>query len=171
MPAANANLSAKAQRFQVRVWSGFIFAVSLFILGIGAWMKPSPKGLGTHSENLGLPPCGFYQRTGIPCPTCGCTTAVTHVAHGISELMITGDVSRLPKEWGLAFYTQPFGAVFGFAALAGLLLGGFGLVTARWVGPQPIWIQWYWRSLVFAGSALLAFGWVYKIIITRGMPH
>src|SRR5436309_12789916 len=46
------------------------------------WDGPGrPKLLGTH-EQLGLAPCAFRAVTGLPCPTCGMTTCVSHVTHG-----------------------------------------------------------------------------------------
>jgi hypothetical protein len=41
-------------------------------------------------------PCGMKQRTGLPCPTCGMTTAVLAFARG---------------DLGTAFYTQPAAAL------------------------------------------------------------
>ena len=72
---------AWAYRHRIRLWSGFLLLMFVPMLGIGLYLKPSTKGLATHTQ-LGLPPCGFYTEYGWPCPTCGYTTAVTHVAHG-----------------------------------------------------------------------------------------
>src|ERR1043165_7524101 len=93
-------------RLETRLWCSFIFAICAAMLGIALYLKPDPLhlGAGTHQQ-LGLPPCGFFQTTGIPCPTCGCTTAVTWFAHA-SPLK--------------SFLTQPFG--FAVALLAALLV-------------------------------------------------
>ena len=56
----------------VVLWSG---------LALGAWMKPSEKGHGTHRQ-LGLPPCSWMLMYDMPCPSCGMTTAVSNAAHG-----------------------------------------------------------------------------------------
>ncbi len=56
-------------------------------------LEPDPRGFGTH-EQLGFEPCEMLQSTGVPCPACGITTAVTLAAQG--------DV------W-LALRTQPMG--------------------------------------------------------------
>lgn len=58
--------------------------VTVFV--IGAMLRPyeadgTPKSHGTHRQ-LGLPPCSFYAMTGVPCPSCGFTTAFSLVAHG-----------------------------------------------------------------------------------------
>ncbi|MFN9968399.1 MAG: DUF2752 domain-containing protein, partial [Phycisphaerae bacterium] len=50
-------------------------------LVIGAWLTPSPTGMGTHRA-IGLPPCGFLLATRRPCMTCGMTTAVSLAAQG-----------------------------------------------------------------------------------------
>jgi hypothetical protein len=51
------------------------------LLAVAAWLKPSPLHYGTHQQ-LGLPPCTFLYLFGIPCPTCGMTTAWVHLVHG-----------------------------------------------------------------------------------------
>lgn len=41
----------------------------------------SPDPIHGSSAQLGLPPCGFQQLTGYPCPGCGLTTAFSYMAH------------------------------------------------------------------------------------------
>ena len=48
---------------------------------LGALTSPDPRGLGTH-EQLGFAPCSFAEDFGVPCPTCGVTTSVSHIARG-----------------------------------------------------------------------------------------
>jgi len=63
-----------------------------------------------------LPPCGFKQRYGLPCPTCGMTTA--------AMLFVKGKLFE-------AFYVQPAGAVLctlaAVAAILALLVAVSGL--------------------------------------------
>ncbi len=51
------------------------------VLFLAAWLRPDPRGFGTHQQ-LGLPPCGFQRMTHVPCPGCGLTTSFAHMAHG-----------------------------------------------------------------------------------------
>ncbi|MBI3272105.1 MAG: DUF2752 domain-containing protein [Planctomycetes bacterium] len=64
------------------------------LLAVAAWLKPDPRGFGTH-EQLGLLPCGFLRATGLPCPTCGMTTSFACMVRG-----------RFPESAA----AQPFGA-------------------------------------------------------------
>lgn len=54
---------------------------ALLLLAVAACLSPAPEGHGTHRQ-LGLPPCTVLVLFGIPCPSCGMTTAWTHFAHG-----------------------------------------------------------------------------------------
>lgn len=75
-----------------------LIAISLVILtgfAGASRLVPDPSGLGTHRQ-LGLAACPTLARSGRPCPTCGMTTAVAHLAEG-----------SLAKAWN----TQP-AAVF-----------------------------------------------------------
>jgi len=54
----------------------------LSVLSLARWLVPDPRGFGTH-EQLGLPPCGFAQLTGLRCPSCGLTTAFAYMARGL----------------------------------------------------------------------------------------
>lgn len=64
-------------------------AVSLAaVFTTAAWLQPygsdgQPLRMETHRQ-LGLPPCSFYQWTGLPCPSCGMTTSFA--------LLVRGDV-------------------------------------------------------------------------------
>ncbi len=114
------------------------------------YLTPDPRGVETHRQ-LGLPPCGFYRMTGIPCMTCGCTTiTVTHVAHG---------------QFLQAIITQPFGAAVGFLALILLALAPIGLVTGRWVGPSTFTMGFYWQKILYGTLGLLGAAWGYKIVM------
>ncbi|MBL8756480.1 MAG: DUF2752 domain-containing protein [Planctomycetes bacterium] len=90
----------------------FAVAVAVVAAVCGAALarvQPDARGHGTH-EQLGLDPCGWPIHYGIPCPTCGCTTAACLVVHG--------------RPFS-ALATQPFGAV---VALFGLAVGVHALV-------------------------------------------
>ena len=91
-----------------RVWAVAAVGCAI-VLGIAVYLKPNPAGLGTHrglSEHL--PPCGFVVTTGLPCPTCGMTTAFSNTVRG-----------RLIA----AVLAQPAGLVFCRGTNAGFLYG------------------------------------------------
>jgi len=58
------------------------------VFALAFWLKPygpdgRPLRMETHRQ-LGLPPCTFYDYTGLPCPSCGMTTSFA--------LLVRGDV-------------------------------------------------------------------------------
>lgn len=54
----------------------------LGLLFVARTLEPNPDGLGTHRQLLDLPPCGFVDFFGVPCPSCGMTTSWAHVTRG-----------------------------------------------------------------------------------------
>jgi len=149
--ALDSAVLAAQERFTVRVWCTFIFVLSVSMLGMGLYLTPSADGVGTHQE-LHLPPCGWLSTLGFPCPTCGCTTAVSYFSHGHPIR---------------SFLTQPFGFVVGLLGAVLLPLTLMGIGTGRWIGPSMFWLGWHWRYWVFGTVGILALAWVYKIIIYR----
>lgn len=73
-PASTGRLGARI------VWA-ILFFMPLAVVITSAFLVPSPAGIGTHTQ-LGLPPCGFYEWTGLPCPGCGLTTCFAHMVRG-----------------------------------------------------------------------------------------
>lgn len=65
----------------VRVVAGLILCVCVAVLGVALWLTPDPRGFGTHLQ-LGMGGCGMILTTGLPCPTCGMTTAFAHTVRG-----------------------------------------------------------------------------------------
>ena len=53
--------------------------VTIFVIAI--YLKPDPRGFGTHQQ-LGLPPCTFKALTGFGCPHCGMTTSFSNIVRG-----------------------------------------------------------------------------------------
>jgi hypothetical protein len=108
-------------------------------------LQPDPRGVGTH-EQLGMAPCGWAQGPeGIPCPTCGVTTAACQLVH------------LHPIE---AVITQPFGAAL---ALAGLLLAGaavFCLARQKSFLDLITWLPY--GTIVVGFTVLLLASWLYK---------
>jgi len=51
------------------------------VLVTAALLEPASKGMGTH-EQLGLSPCYFPEKLGVPCPACGMTTSWAHLMDG-----------------------------------------------------------------------------------------
>ena len=134
-----------------RRWlAGFLAAGSGGLLAVAWGLRPAQEGFGTH-QALGLPACSWPTRFGLPCPSCGMTTAFAHAAKG--DLIAS-------------FAAQPMGCVL--ALLAGMVLVGslWTLATGRTVWPAYE-RMWNARALWLAGLvALLA--WGYKIALMRG---
>lgn len=79
-PAPAAVAPADGSRLPSRIgWLVFLLP-ALAVLITAALLTPNPVGHGTHTQ-LGLPPCGFYVFTGIPCPGCGLTTCFSYMMH------------------------------------------------------------------------------------------
>ena len=76
------------------IW-GVVGLVCFGLLAVACFVEPEGAGVGTH-EQLDLPACGFLERTGYPCVTCGMTTAFSYI--------VRGRVIR-------AFVVQPAGAL------------------------------------------------------------
>ncbi|HZU36355.1 MAG TPA: DUF2752 domain-containing protein [Gemmataceae bacterium] len=58
--------------------------VTVFVIAIRLnpyYADGQPRSMETHRE-LGLPPCSFYEITGLPCPSCGMTTSFSLLMHG-----------------------------------------------------------------------------------------
>jgi hypothetical protein len=123
--------------------SGFVAIAASVSYGTLLRLSPDARGHGTH-EQLGWSACGWPLHYGIPCPTCGCTTAACLLVHG-----------RIVA----AFVTQPFGAAF---AAVGLLLGVHALLCLlRGRSFVDILVRArFWRWLVGAIALLLA-AWAY----------
>ena len=122
----------------------FVLVASTTVLALAARLSPSGRGYGTHQQ-LGLPPCSFVIVTGLPCPSCGWTTAFAHVAH-LQVLQ--------------AFRAQPFGALLCLAtALAGALaFAGLAFRAQVWSRVE----RWPWPRIAGWGIFLMLASWGYK---------
>ncbi len=127
-------------------WKAVLVLVGCIALGsLCAWLKPDDSWIGTSSQ-LGLAPCSLPTLVGIPCPTCGMTTAFAHAIRG---------------EWLASFRAQPAGFV------GALAIGVIGIVALDVLVTGKVWlINWYcvssgWVVAILAG--LFIAGWCYKI--------
>lgn len=58
-------------------------ALALPAMAVG--LRPDPGGFGTHGQ-LGLPAWAVQAVTGVPCPSCGTTTAFAWSVRGRPDL-------------------------------------------------------------------------------------
>jgi hypothetical protein len=128
-----------------RVGQAAVLLAAVGVVALGLVLDPSPTGAGTHCQ-LGLPPCGMLETTGLPCPTCGVTTAFSLAAHG---------------RFAESLVTQPFGLAM-FLLVAG---GGLGLTAALATGRSvlPLLTPWTLGTLGVALMLLLLGSWTYKL--------
>lgn len=131
----------------VRTWSAAVLLACLTVLGIAWTLKPDARGYGTH-EQLGLARCASLTMTGLPCPTCGMTTAFAFT--------VRGDLIS-------AFRAQPSGLLLALGSILAVGVSAYGLFTGR----LPVW-TWIWATPYrVLGVCLLIFvaGWAVKLVI------
>lgn len=147
MPRANAQRERPVRNPPVRVYAGLVALGCLLFLGVGASLSADSAGHGTHTQ-LGLPPCAFAATLGLPCATCGMTTAVA-TATG-------GNLSR-------AFVVQPFGAGLALAAASSFWIALYVAATGSrvWRFAVPLLRP---RPMILLAGLLVA-SWVYKMIV------
>lgn len=119
----------------------------LAVLVRAATLPPSPTGVGTHTA-MGLLPCNFQVRTGLPCPSCGMTTSFAHFARG---------------NLAASFYTQPMGMVVALAAACSVWAGLYVAATGRPVYRLLRLLPGRYYFIPLMTFAILAWGW--KILI------
>ncbi|MCA8974186.1 MAG: DUF2752 domain-containing protein [Planctomycetes bacterium] len=146
MPLAAGPVSAWADRLT----AAFFVAAGAAALIALIPLEPDRKGYDTHTQ-LGLEPCGWPTVHGMPCPTCGCTTAACHVVHG----------SLIE-----AFVVQPFGAAL---ALSGLLLSAHALLClVRGRSFVDLFVRIPFARIVAGAGVLLLASWGYKCATFAG---
>lgn len=134
----------------VRVAGLAVALPSSLVLGIAAWLTPSPDGYGTHQQ-LGLAGCSMLTMTGWPCPMCGMTTTFTHLAH---FHLIEGAL------------TQPFGLVLFSATVLFALAGWADVFTGRNLVQRIMdRVMRRERTVAFLLLTGMLGGWAYKCAI------
>jgi len=143
IPLAEAPVSPTVDRAFAGLAAGLAIAAVVVLAPLAA----DARGFDTHVQ-LGMQPCGWPLAYGMPCPTCGCTTAACLVVHG---------------RWIGALVTQPFGAAL---AIGGLLLGAHGLycLLRRRSFVDLLVRLPFWRVL-FGALVLLLGAWAYKCAV------
>ena len=137
--------------WRTRIVPVVILVVTVPILTTAALLEADPSGLGTHRK-LGLPACGVVRLSGLPCATCGYTTAFAHATDG--------------DLWN-AFLTQPAAACLALLTAAAAVVGLYALITGMplsvlsrsLIRPRLYWI---------AGAVVLV-SWLYKVLLVRGV--
>ncbi len=133
-----------------RLVGGVVAVCAAGILGLAAYLEPSPTGLGTHAQ-LALPSCGWIALADIPCPTCGMTTAFAHAADG--NLVA-------------AAVAQPMGAVLAVAVAAALFIASYVAATGSRIAAM---LPRLWgRVAAWALGAGFAGAWIYKVLSYKG---
>ena len=122
---------------------------SMALLVVADRLSPDASGMGTHRQ-LGLPACGWVDGFGLPCMTCGMTTAFAAAADG--------DLAG-------AFRAQPFGALLALATGVTAVVSAYVLLTGSAVGGLVFRFLTPRTAAVLGVLAVLA--WIYKIAIVR----
>lgn len=102
-------------RPSARVLAAGVALAALIVLIVAARVDPARAGMGTHLQ-VGLAPCGFLQRTGLPCGTCGMTTSYA--------LFVRGNLLA-------SAYVQPFGCLAALATAMTFWIAAHAAVTGR----------------------------------------
>ena len=134
-------------------WWGFLIGLACVGILLAAWhLEPRHLPFGPESQ-LSLPGCGFRDRTGYPCPTCGMTTAwaktvrgelyqglQANIAGGILAIatVIAGIFGLATAAAGKRFYVRLAKPVIDLLSPTGWLYGLLGLFIFAW-GWKALW--------------------------------
>ncbi len=88
---------------------------AIAVLITAAMIEPDARGVGTH-EQLGMQPCQFLARTGLPCAGCGMTTSFAYFVRG---------------HWIASFTTQPFAFVLALGCCIAFWGGLYCAITGK----------------------------------------
>jgi hypothetical protein len=120
----------------------------LSVLVVGMQLQPNGKeGIATHTQ-LGLQPCAFESRTGLPCPSCGFTTSVSYFAHGNVLASL---------------YIQPMGFLIACGFAVGVWVGAYIAWTGRPV--HRLMAMMPGKTLLIVLLTIAIGGWGWKIAI------
>ncbi len=135
---------------RVRVLGLLVSAPAWVVLGIAAWLSPSPDGFGTHRQ-LGLAGCAVMTLSGWPCPMCGMTTTFALMAEG-----------RVPE----ALHNQPFGVLLYVLTFVSAIIGMVDVLTGRGLLQTVAQALYPWERPVAAGLVIGLFGgWLWKSVV------
>jgi hypothetical protein len=138
---------ARGATLHRRLAAAVVFVACGAVLTVAAYVKPDPRGFGTHGQ-LGFGPCGVLIMTGYPCPTCGMTTAFAHTVRG---------------HWGRAFLVQPAGFIMALGVAVAGLVSAWVVVTGRWPRVRLPFVTPY--RMFFTLLVLLLASWGFKIVV------
>ena len=132
---------------RTRLWASLVLLGSTGVLGIAIYLPPAEKGYGTH-EKLGFQRCGMIIVSGLPCPSCGMTTAFSHTVRG--QLIS-------------AFLAQPAGFALALACVATVFVSGRVVILGRWPRVNLLFLTPY--RLFLGLLVLLLGGWGFKLFV------
>jgi len=133
-----------------RVLAAGVSVGCLAVLIVAAWLTPAAGGMGSHHQ-LGLRPCGFLERTGLPCGTCGMTTSFSHFADG--NLLAS-------------VYVQPFGAVAAVSVAMAFWAAGYCATTGRPAYRLLHRLHTGWIAGIILTLWIFAWGWKMWLVIS-----
>jgi hypothetical protein len=121
--------------------------LALTPLVLAAGLNPSPKGIATHTQ-LGLPACGWMVSMGVPCVSCGMTTAFAHAANGN---MVRSIITQ-PMGWVIAVVSAGVAAACVHAACTGWraerLLNAIVQPTTIWIAAGGLLAAWGYKWIM-----------------------
>ena len=132
-----------------RIAAAAIACGCISLLLVAAYLQPNHAGVATHL-GLGMQPCQWLVRTGLPCPACGMTTSFSWLVRG---------------NLAASFYVQPMGATVALLDAAGFWLAGYAAVTGNPAYRLLERIPSKYYLIVLPAWAILA--WVGKCTSTR----
>lgn len=152
--ASTSSPVATGQRHRLSIQERLIIAAlslcAITLLCVAAWLQPSAEGMGTHTQ-LGIPACSWPATIGLPCPSCGMTTAFALAADG----RFFDSFMAQPSGFLLAVAAAGFAVVSAYAALTGSRM--LNAITVK-IGGRFWWVF----------GAVVLFSWGYKIMTFRG---